>query len=146
MNVPNSRQCWGHIVSPYAPIPTDSQSTSSSTSLTCAPWFSCSSPLFHIACHLPTCISGRPGMSLWTGTAFSFQKIAIEHVMAAVDVAVAGCVNGAKRHPTLPEDGGEESTETRGESEGVGALVKSVKREGCEASSTGRRDTVCARG
>jgi hypothetical protein len=64
--------------------------------------------------------------------------------MAGVDVAVPGWKSGAERHPTLPEDEKDESAETREESEGVGALVESVKRKGCEASSAGRRD-MCAR-
>ena len=66
--------------------------------------------------------------------------------MAGVDVAVPGWKSGAERHPTLPEDEKDESAETREESEGVGALVESVKREGCKVSSAKRRDTVCARG
>jgi hypothetical protein len=60
--------------------------------------------------------------------------------MGGVDVAVAGRVSGAERHPTLPEDEREDSAETMDESEGAGALVESVKRSGCDASSAGRRD------
>jgi hypothetical protein len=77
------------------------------------------------------------------------RKNASEHAMGAavvvtVDVAVAGWVSGAERHPTLPEDESEESAETRDDSEGAGALAESVNRSGCEASSAGRRD-MCAR-
>jgi len=65
-------------------------------------------------------------------------------VVAVVAVAVAGWASGAERHPTLPEEESAESAETSGESDDAGALVESVKRNGWEASSAGRRD-MCAR-
>ena len=56
------------------------------------------------------------------------RKNASEHAMGA-DARAPGCV-GAERHPTLPEEEKEESAETRGGSEGAGALVERVKRRG----------------
>ena len=50
-----------------------------------------------------------------------------------------GCV-AAERHPALPDAEREESAETSGESDEVGALEESVKSSGCAASSAGRRD------
>ena len=64
--------------------------------------------------------------------------------MRARDAPKAPGWVGAERHPTLPEEENEERAETRGGSEGAGALVESVKRSGCEASSAGSRD-ICAR-
>jgi hypothetical protein len=67
-------------------------------------------------------------MSLWKGTECSLRKNANEHAMGA-GRAPPGWV-GAERHPTLPEEEKEESAETRGGSDGAGALVESVKRRG----------------
>jgi hypothetical protein len=54
------------------------------------------------------------------------RKNASEHAMSA---GAPGWV-GAERHPTLPEEEKEESAETRGGSDGAGALVERVKRRG----------------
>jgi len=63
------------------------------------------------------------------------RKNASEHAMGASVVVVAvaaaaGWSSGAERHPTLPADERAESAETRGESDGVGALAESAKRSG----------------
>ena len=50
-----------------------------------------------------------------------------------------GCA-AAERHPTLPDVEREESAETRGARDEVGALAESAKRSGWAASSAGRRD------
>jgi len=50
-----------------------------------------------------------------------------------------GCAP-AERQPTLPDAEREESAETSGESEAVGALAESAKRSGWAPSSAGRRD------
>jgi len=116
-----------------------SQSTSFSPAnpSTSPPWPPSSRPsLVRIACHLPTCVSGRPGISLRNSTACSLRKNASEHAMGAsvvvvvVVVAAAGWSSGAERHPTLPADERAERAETRGESDGVGALADSAKRSG----------------
>ena len=65
-------------------------------------------------------------MSLRKGTECSLRKNASEHAMRA---GAPGWVD-AERHPTLPEEEKEESAETRGGSDGAGALVESVKRRG----------------
>ena len=49
----------------------------------------------------------------------------------------------AERHPTLPEEEREDRAETRGDKDEMGVFVESVKRNGCAASSAGRRD-ICA--
>ena len=48
---------------------------------------------------------------------------------------------GAERHPTLLEEGKDESAERRG-SDGTGTLVERVKRRGWEASLAGMRDII----
>jgi len=102
-----------------------------------------------IAYHLPTCVSGRLGISLRNNMACSLRKNASEHAMGASVVVVAGWVSGAERHPTrgCRRTRGRRVQRRGAKSDGVGASTESTKRSGWEANSVGpvgRRDR-CAR-
>jgi hypothetical protein len=73
-------------------------------------------------------------MSLRNGVASSLRKNANEQEMGALEWLAAD------RHPTLPNEEKDERAETRDESDEGGVFVEIVKRSGCAASSTGRRD------
>ena len=75
-------------------------------------------------------------MLLQNGVANSLRKKANEHAMTG---DAPGWV-AAERHPTLPDVEKDESADTSGASDGVGALAESVKRSGWAASEAGRRD------
>ena len=77
---------------------------------------SSSLPLFRIACHLPTCVIGRPGISLRNSVASSLRKNANEHSIGAPEWLTA------ERHPTLPEEVREERAERRGDKDEMGVL------------------------
>ena len=80
--------------------------------------------IFRIACHLPTCVSGRPGISLEKGVALPLGKNATEHAIGTLGFV------GAEKQPMLLNVESEESAVTSGMREGVGVLVDSVKRRG----------------